>query len=99
MNRSNQWKSASYELRGEIMKTDIYCEIQCEEAALPFAQASLKKAFKMFREFEGRYSRFRKDNALWRLNQSDCSVVSPELFSLLESAKKYHTETGGLFDP
>jgi thiamine biosynthesis lipoprotein len=81
------------------MNTDIVCEIVCTSAEVAQAESRLDEAFAMFREFESRYSRFNKDNELWRLNKSEKAVVSEELFEILCQAKRYHEITGGIFDP
>lgn len=94
-----EWKSVRQEVLGTIMKTDIVCEILCAASEEARAFVCMEKAFDMFRDFERRYSRFIADNELWQLNMSEKSVVSRELFDLLEKAKRYYEITGGIFDP
>lgn len=65
-----------------------------EEAVLAERVASL------FEAREQRFSRFRADSELSRLLASEGpTVVSPELFDALCSAKRHHLATGGLFEP
>src|SRR5664279_1808821 len=99
MNNTTSWRSIAHEIRGEIMKTDIYCEIQCEEQDEALAYETLEKAFDLFREFEVRYSRFRRDNTLWQFNHATKPALSSEFFSTPSAAKKFNKETNGIFDP
>jgi len=100
MNHTNAWRSVQWESRGEIMKTDIYCEILCAAEDEPLARIYLEQASELFRDFEKCYSRFLVGNELWELNTSaDSAVVSPELFSLLEQSLYWHKKTKGIFDP
>lgn len=91
--------SARRELLGDIMKTDIICEVLYETGNDDVAQKALDEAFTMFRTFEGQYSRFLRDNDLWRLNMSDNTTVSPELFDMLTRARYFYKLTQGVFNP
>ncbi|OGI22142.1 MAG: hypothetical protein A2808_03920 [Candidatus Moranbacteria bacterium RIFCSPHIGHO2_01_FULL_55_24] len=93
------WKKIARELQQEIMKTDIYIEIQFRAGQEDAAAAALEESFAMFRDFESRYSRFQKENELWRFNESESCVVSDELFSLLKQSKDFSQQTRGLFNP
>ncbi|HTJ42265.1 MAG TPA: FAD:protein FMN transferase [Kofleriaceae bacterium] len=54
----------------------------------------------IFEASERRFSRFRADSELSRLNRADGPlVVSPELFAVLRRARAYTLATHGLFDP
>jgi FAD:protein FMN transferase len=54
----------------------------------------------LFARNETRFSRFRADSELSRLNATATpTVVSAELFDVLRSARRYFRLTGGLFDP
>jgi thiamine biosynthesis lipoprotein len=54
----------------------------------------------IFAENEARFSRFRSDSELSRLNAvAGPTVVSAELFDVLRSARRYFDLTGGVFDP
>jgi thiamine biosynthesis lipoprotein len=54
----------------------------------------------VFAESENRFSRFRADSELSRLNAANGpTMVSPELFDVLQSARRYFELTDGLFDP
>lgn len=98
-NKENLWQSVAHEVKGEIMKTDIYCEIQCQAHEVPLATRLLDEAFIRFRDFEARYSRFRTHNDLWQLNESTGHIVSPEFFLLLKQALHFHQVTEGYFNP
>lgn len=93
------WRSADKQVSQEIMGTDILCQVLSEDTTEPQMLASLEQAFALFRDFAERYSRFSRDNDLFRFNESEGGPVSRELFQLLEEAKRYHEATGGLFDP
>ncbi|MGB3072707.1 MAG: FAD:protein FMN transferase [Candidatus Moraniibacteriota bacterium] len=93
------WKSLRHEVRGEIMKTDVACEILFSVGQEQEAQAALQEVFVLFRAFEARYSRFIEGTELWQFNRGSGSAVSPEFFRLLSEAKQYYGTTGGLFDP
>lgn len=54
----------------------------------------------IFARSEGRFSRFRPDGELSRLNEANApTVVSTELFDVLRSARRYFELTDGIFDP
>jgi thiamine biosynthesis lipoprotein len=67
---------------------------EAEEERLASAVAAI------FAENESRFSRFRADSELSRLNAMEgrCAV-SAELFDVLRSARRYFDLTGGVFDP
>lgn len=98
MNNSS-WQSLRREVRGEIMNTDVLCEVIFPAQETALAETSLDTAVTMFREFESRYSRFHRDNELWAFNQSTEQVLSPELFDILERVLTFHYLTEGIFDP
>lgn len=94
------WERATKTVRGEIMKTDIFCEILYEgTSAETTALSTLEDVFQLFRDFEKRYSRFIRDNELWNFNESVGGKISEELFAILEQALYYHTSTEKIFDP
>lgn len=93
------WIQVAREIRGEIMNTDVYCEILCPPTKKARAEEYLEKAFEQFRTFDQNYSRFRSDNELWICNHSSKHIASPELFDILSQALAYHKDTQGLFDP
>jgi FAD:protein FMN transferase len=97
--KENNWQSLRYQVSKDIMNTDILCEILHlpEEAAQ--AEKCLHHAFEMFRQFEVRFSRFKKENELWYFNQSQSHSPSEELHHLLSSSQYFHHMTDGLFDP
>jgi thiamine biosynthesis lipoprotein len=81
------------------MKTDVFVSVLSETAETARMESDIDEAFRMFRTFESRFSRFRPESELSRLNASGEMAVSSDLFSLLECAKRRHEETDGLFDP
>lgn len=98
MNKSS-WQSLRREVRGEIMNTDVLCEVIFPPSLATLAETSLDTAITLMRNFELRYSRFRRDNELWAFNHSTESVLSPELFDILERVLSFHHLTEGIFDP
>lgn len=55
---------------------------------------------RLFRETEERFSRFRPESELGRLNRAAGAVpVSDDLFALLVRARAHALETGGVFEP
>ena len=55
------WHSVRQEIHKEIMNTDILCEIHFPEGQEVLANQCLETAFALFRAFEARYSRFKRD--------------------------------------
>ncbi len=94
-----EWQSVRKEVLGEIMKTDILCEIIFPDGQEMVATETLTQVFALFRDFEQRYSRFIVGNELWQFNESTQSTISEELFDILEQALRFHHLTDGLFDP
>ena len=81
------------------MGTDIFVKLVSGTRTESDLNRDLTDAFAMFRDIGRRFSRFRNDSELSRLNTSSESVVSPEMAMLLSEALALHRETGGLFDP
>lgn len=81
------------------MNTDVLCEVIFPPSLATLAETSLDTAITLMRNFELRYSRFRRDNELWAFNHSTESVLSPELFDILERILSFHHLTEGIFDP
>lgn len=94
-----QWKRLRTEVKEEIMKTDILCEIQFLPEQEIEAKLCAHIAIDMFRTFEKKYSRFQEKNELWHLNHATEITVSSELFDILKKAKLYYELSDGLFDP
>jgi thiamine biosynthesis lipoprotein len=54
----------------------------------------------VFARNESRFSRFRGESELLALNRAvGPTVVSPEMFEVLRSARRFHERTDGIFDP
>jgi thiamine biosynthesis lipoprotein len=64
-------------------------------------QVGFQNVRQFFAEMEARFSRFREDSELNRLNRAGgtCFQASPELFEVVQEALELHRLTGGLFDP
>jgi thiamine biosynthesis lipoprotein len=64
-------------------------------------QAGFERVRQFFAASEARFSRFRQDSELNRLNRAAGSwfQASPELFEVVQDALDLHHLTGGLFDP
>jgi len=92
-------RAVEHEVRGEIMRTDVFVKIASEVRSESDLSRDLADAFAMFRETERRFSRFRDDSELSRLNGVSEFRVSPEMASLLSEALSLHRETDGIFDP
>jgi thiamine biosynthesis lipoprotein len=62
---------------------------------------SLRAGEQIFHDIETRFSRFRPDSELSRLNARAGSevAVSPEMLHLLDASIRFHRATGGVFDP
>lgn len=93
----NTPRTVEREVRGEIMRTDVYVKLVSVPGAVP--ERDLDDAFSMFRDVASRFSRFRDDSELSRLNASDGMRVSADMALLLSVALGLHRETDGLFDP
>lgn len=95
----NDWRSSKRELRGEIMKTDIFVQFFSRTVSQAEMELDMDKAFAMFRDFETRFSRFLESSELSKLNNKNQAQVSPDFFAILKQSLHYFHETGGLFDP
>lgn len=82
------------------MKTDIFIRVVSETGNGGERERDIDGAFRMFREFESRFSRFRPESELSRFNDSEEMMrISPEFFDILGRCLRYHEETDGIFDP
>jgi FAD:protein FMN transferase len=97
--KDKTWLSVRKKAEEKIMSTNILCEILSSEDQEEEAVAALETVFEMMRDFEKRFSRFRKDNELFTLNHSARLRVSEDLFAMLTLTKRFHESTQGLFDP
>jgi FAD:protein FMN transferase len=105
MNTNTSAKTSHFfqkEIKMEIMSCDVYIGI-VENDSLNFPLNELEKdvdiAFAMFKSFEKKYSRFIKDNELYKFNiASGWLDTSLEIFELLELSVKYYKYTSGIFD-
>jgi thiamine biosynthesis lipoprotein len=89
------------EVKREIMSTDIFVRIESDEHAGTSLQDDLEHCFDMFRAFEARFSRFKKDSELSESNRylAKTHPVSEEFLALLTKSVEYHIFTEGLFNP
>ncbi|MEI7750020.1 MAG: FAD:protein FMN transferase [Candidatus Moraniibacteriota bacterium] len=92
-------KAVEREVRGEIMRTDIFVKLVSETRSEADLNRDLSDAFSMFRDIGSRFSRFQNDSELSRLNVSSEIAVSPEMAALLSEALVLYRETDGVFDP
>lgn len=95
----NAPKTAEREVRGEIMRTDVFIRLVSGTRNDTAMNHDLDDAFVMFRDTERRFSRFRPDSELSRFNDSTGLRVTAELRDLLSESIACHRETDGLFDP
>lgn len=76
------------------MNTDVSVTSREDEVAVA------ERVLGVFEDAERRFSRFREDSELTRLNRARGPFhASPELFELLSRARAYVERTDGLFDP
>jgi thiamine biosynthesis lipoprotein len=92
-------RTAEREVRGEIMKTDVFVKIVSEDHPQDELERDVDTCFSMFREFESRFSRFIPGNELAALNAAEEMVVSAELFDMLSRSIGYYRKTDRMFDP
>ncbi len=95
----NPWFSLRKETSKEIMNTDILCEILYTRGQKEQAEKCMEQVFLILKNFESAFSRFKKNNELWKLNHSNQTTVSQELFNILSAAQYFYTLSDGLFDP
>ncbi len=93
------WKQQEREVKGEIMRTDIFIQVFSETRDTESMEADLDRAFRMFRDFESRFSRFREESELSALNRSSVCRVSDDLLEMILLCREYFVETDGVFDP
>lgn len=97
----NTHRFVEREIKQEIMSTDIFVRIESDTHSEEDLQADLERCFNMFRDFEARFSRFKKESELSRFNTKTegKQIVSEQFFALFEKAVEYHLFTEGLFNP
>lgn len=81
------------------MRTDIFVKIVSETRKEADLERDLNDSFAVFRDIASRFSRFREESELFRLNDSSEMRVSPEMEGILSEAVSSYGETGGVFDP
>ena len=64
------WHTRERELKGEIMRTDIFIKVLSEVRDPDLMDADMESAFVLLRNFEARFSRFREGSELSLLNSS-----------------------------
>lgn len=93
------WTSVEREVKGEIMKTDVFVKLVGRVGSEAALATDLESVFQQFRSFEERFSRFRDESELTRFNRGTGGPISPDLFELLTTTVRFYRETGGVFDP
>lgn len=96
---TSRWKASEYEEKGTIMKTDVFIKVFSDLCSQEERAQDIAQGFRMFRDFQKRFSRFENDSELSQFNASEGGEVSPELFSLLWECKRFFVSTNGVFDP
>ncbi len=81
------------------MKTDVFVKVVSDTENESRMERDIEEAFRMFREFGTRFSRFRPESELSSFNAGPGGRVSSELFALLFRSSRWFRETGGIFDP
>lgn len=78
------------------------CEIRLDGDDEPALAAAARRAIDEVRRIEAKYSRYRNDSIVWRINAAAGSgrdvEVDGETASLLDFAAQLHALSGGLFD-
>ena len=94
-------RSEEREVRGEIMKTDVFVKIFATgpDQTTDALRADLDACFAIFRDFEARYSRFLPESELSRFNRLTDYPASEEFYNLLSTARDYWSVTDGVFNP
>lgn len=95
----NDWRSVERERAGEIMKTDVFVKVVSDTGSEMEMERDVEEAFRMFRGFGTRFSRFDPGSELSSFNAGPGGRVSSELFTLLSRASWWFRETDGVFDP
>lgn len=89
-------------VQNEIMSTDVFVKV-CDNTG-KFTSREVDKdvdaCFTMFSDFEKKYSRFLKNNALADFNSSEKTDLSKDtdLLNMISLSQKYSQMTGGVFD-
>jgi thiamine biosynthesis lipoprotein len=74
--------------------------IVMERAGRGYARQTLADVERLFREEERRFTRFREDSELSRMNADGCTgSPSRQMWDVLVRARRWWRETGGTFDP
>lgn len=79
------------------MGTDVELLLDIDDPGA--ASAAFAEAAQEFGRIEERFSRFREDSELSRLNRAGCAPVSAEMIDLVETALDARQRTAGCFDP
>lgn len=95
----NDWRSVEREIAGEIMKTDVFVNVVSDTKGETEMERDIEESFRIFREFDVRFSRFRPESELSSFNAGQGGCISSELFTLLSRASEWFRETDGVFDP
>ncbi|NTW15406.1 MAG: FAD:protein FMN transferase [Candidatus Moranbacteria bacterium] len=93
------YRSVERELRGEIMRTDVFVRLVSGSRDERRMSRDLADVFVSFRDVEQRFGRFDPESELSRFNAGSNRRPSSEFRRLLADSFSYYRETEGLFDP
>lgn len=86
------------EVKDDIMSTDVMVRVSDDTLLKGEIKYDVNKVFDYLRDFDNRFSRFKKDNELAKFNDNTLPVLSPELREMLEISLKYYKESQGIFN-
>jgi len=81
------------------MKTDVFIKLFSDHHSKKEMEDDTSFGFQMFRDFEARFSRFRKQSELSLFNAGEGGEVSEEFFLLMNECVRFYNLTNGIFDP
>ncbi len=92
-------KTLTRNIADEIMTTLVYIALSSDKYTDEEINVDIAEIVAELKDFEHKFSRFLPDSELSKLNACDYTKVSDEMLAILDTCKKYHTHTKGLFDP
>lgn len=88
-----------YIRESKILGTDIYLSVFSEKFDSSEMDIDLRHYIDVLKEFENRFSRFKKESLLSQFNQSTQMRIDNEFKEILLLARKYYKQTEGVFNP